>query len=158
MQNEHGQFTCMLYSRKPQRKKLVIEFLTDDLRSFMVMINRTLFKDLPGFTYCLPILVVLCWRFAPKPFQPVHLLAFTPILITLFTVVWGAYWEHKVKGDSWQSFLVGGLFWISISLCVVLAVLFKEHWRFFVPLFFAETYFLWVCAAIAAMALTKQWM
>ncbi|MGD9683565.1 MAG: hypothetical protein AB7W16_20555 [Candidatus Obscuribacterales bacterium] len=135
-----------------------IKFLVNSIALGLIQVLSLM---LGMFFVTVPLLIVFLatLKYAPKQFLLIHLWSLVPTIMGLAFLVWGAYWYQKVgKGEIWQGNVLSIAFWITVIVALSLIFLFREHWKFFVPLIANEVWFASVCCSWSGMCIYNVWL
>lgn len=121
------------------------------------------FQMLIGFfpiTVPLILVVVFCWRYAPKPLLAMHVLALIPTFLGLFFLIWDAWWHDKIAVAQvcWQGTVMGILLWLTILFIIVFILVFRKDFLFWIPILLLQLWFTYICFAVSSMSFTKTWL
>lgn len=101
----------------------------------------------------------MCYA-GPPSLQLSQVLVLLPAVLALLLLAWGTYWSPGKAGidDVWQGVVLAFGFWATVLISCVLLFHFRTCWIFFGAILADELFFVWICALVAGMCISDQWL
>lgn len=134
------------------------KFLGSLILNLIMLLQMWLIGFIPitGFLF---VGLLFAWRCAPAPILPVHFFSIVPSILGVVLLIWGAFWDKRVpSGEIWQGRTLGILCWLAVLAAIVILIVFRKHWLFFLLVLLNQLWFVYLCFAVSAMCISDTWL